>query len=148
MAVLTDAFGWFTIEVPEGWGMRSEDCVTVLASPHGAGLVYMSAARHARGRQPSFGGADFLSRFLLSLGLDVPEEAIDNSVGAGCRIYSWRRDAGPARQSFWSVTDDETALLICYAAVTETPPTALERQDDEVTGIVHSIRLYHSEAAS
>jgi hypothetical protein len=143
--VLTDPFGWFTVEIPEGWGMCSEDCVTVLQSPRGVGLVYLSAARHARGRQPSFGGADFLSRFLQSLGLEVGEEAIRHSVGLGCRIYSYRRETGIGHWSFWSVTDDETALLICYASAdAEGTPPEVEREDVEVSEMVQSVRLYHS----
>ena len=138
MTVLTDASGWFTLEVPEGWGCRSEDSVTVLRSPRDLGIIFLSAARHVRGRQSSFGGADFLARFLQSLGLEVEESAIRASAGAGCRIYAYRRETPAGRWSFWSVTDDETAMLICYAA-----PTPGE-EAHEVDAIVQSVRLYHS----
>ena len=77
---------------PTGWGRHTEDCVTTLRSPRGIGLLYLSAARHARGRQDSFGGADFLSRFLQSLGLEVEESDIALSSGLGCRIYTYVRE--------------------------------------------------------
>jgi hypothetical protein len=138
VTVLTDPSGWFTLEVPEGWGCQSEDCVTVLRSPRGFGIIYLSAARHLRGRQSSFGGADFLARFLQSLGLQVNEAAIRASLGAGCRIYVYRRETAAGQWSFWSITDDETAMLICYA--TETPG----EEAREVDAMVQSVRLYHS----
>jgi hypothetical protein len=138
--VLTDPMGWFTVEVPDGWDRRTEDCVTTLRSPRGIGILYLSAARHARGRQESFGGADFLSRFLRSLGLEVEEEDIAQSSGLGCRIYTYERATDTAHWTFWSVTDDETALLMSYAC------SLAERhqESDEVEGIVRSARLYHS----
>src|ERR671919_2568916 len=92
MPVLTDPFGWFTLEVPDGWDMHTEDCVTTLRSPRGQGTVYLSGARHARGPQPGFGGADFLTRFLRSLGLDVEHEAIGSGGHPGCHVYSYQRD--------------------------------------------------------
>src|SRR5262245_8046751 len=107
--------GWFTVEVPEGWARRTEDCVTTLSSPRGIGIVYLSAARHVRGRQDSFGGADFLTRCLCSLGLSVEESQIALSPGLGCRIYTYAQDTETSHWMFWSVTDDETALLISYA---------------------------------
>ena len=139
MTVLTDPSGWFTLEVPEGWGCRSEDCVTVLTSPRGFGILYLSAARHVRGRQSSFGGADFLTRFLQSLGVPVDASGIHASAGAGCRIYTYRHQTPAGHWSFWSITDDETAMLICHA--TETPPG---EEGHEVDSIVQSVRLYHS----
>ena len=140
MPVLTDPNGWFTLTVPDGWHMATEDSVTTLRSPAGTGIVYLSGARHSRGRQASFGGADFLARFLRSLGLEVEEAAIANAAGTGCRIYSHRRSTSAADWFFWSVTDDETALLISYAR-----PRGDEPGDvDEVAAIVRSVRLYHS----
>ena len=140
MPVLTDPMGWFTVEVPEGWNRHTEDCVTTLRSPRGIGLLYLSAARHARGRQDSFGGADFLSRFLRSLGLEVEESEIALTPGLGCRIYTYVRQTESAHWTFWSVTDDETALLMSYACSL----AELGRESEEVEGIVRSARLYHS----
>ena len=56
--------------------MVTEDSVTTLRRPAAAGSSTSRAARHSRGRQASFGGADFLARFLRSLGLEVDESAI------------------------------------------------------------------------
>jgi len=140
LPVLTDPMGWFTVEVPDGWNRHTEDCVTTLRSPRGIGLLYLSAARHARGRQDSFGGADFLSRFLRSLGLEVEESEIALTPGLGCRIYTYVRQTESAHWTFWSVTDDETALLMSYACSL----AQLGRESEEVEGIVRSARLYHS----
>ena len=139
MPVLTDPQGWFTLQVPEGWDMATEESVTTLRPPGGAGIVYLSGARHSRGRQASFGGADFLARFLKSLGLTVDEAAIASAAGPGCRIYSHRSSTSAADWWFWSVTDDETALLISYAC-----PVGDPGYMDEVDGMVRSVRLYHS----
>ena len=139
MSVLTDPQGWFTLHVPEGWDMATQDSVTTLRRPGDAGIVYLSGARHSRGPQASFGGADVLARFLRSLGLEVDENAIASAAGPGCRIYSHRSSTSSADWWFWSVTDDETALLISYAQ----PPGA-EGAVDEVDGLVRSVRLYHS----
>ena len=145
MPVLTDPGGWFTVEVPDGWEMRHEDCVTTLRGPRGVGIVYISAARHARGRQESFGGADFLARFLESLGLEVDEEAIRNAASAGCRVYSYRRESEAGDWRFWSVTDDETALLVCYAIGPQGPRgDDRDAETEAVSSIVESVRLYHS----
>ncbi len=133
MPVLTDPMGWFTVEVPDGWNRHTEDCVTTLRSPRGIG-------RHARGRQDSFGGADFLSRFLRSLGLEVEESEIALTPGLGCRIYTYARQTESAHWTFWSVTDDETALLMSYACSL----AELGRESEEVEAIVRSARLYHS----
>lgn len=140
MPVLTDPMGWFTVEVPQGWERRTEDCVTTLRSPRGTGILYLSAARHVRGRQSSFGGADFLSRFLRSLGLEVEESDIVDSIGLGCRIYTYERDTETAHWTFWSVTDDETALLLSYGCGL----SERDHESEEVEGIVRSARLYHS----
>ena len=140
MPVLTDPFGWFTLDVPDGWDMHTEDCVTTLRSPRGQGTVYLSGARHARGPQPGFGGADFLTRFLRSLGLNVEHEAIGSGGHPGCHVYSYQRDTDERHWRFWSVTDDETALLISYTCErTDVGPEA-----DEVEEMVRSARLYHS----
>jgi hypothetical protein len=138
--VLTDPMGWFTVEVPEGWGRTTEDCVTTLHSPRGIGILYLSAARHARGRQSSFGGADFLTRFLETLGLAIDEAEVVLSPGLGCRIYTYERVTEKAHWSFWSVTDDETALLMSYACGLGDRG----RETEEVEEIVRSARLYHS----
>jgi hypothetical protein len=139
MPVLTDPQGWFTLQVPEGWDMATEDSVTTLRRPDGAGIVYLSGARHSRGRQTSFGGADFLARFLRSLGLEVDEAVIGSATGPGCRIYSHRSSTSAADWWFWSVTDDETALLISYAR-----PVGEPGHLDEVDEMVRSVLLYHS----
>jgi hypothetical protein len=140
MPVLTDPFGWFTLEVPDGWDMYTEDCVTTLRRPVGGGTVYLSGARHARGRQPGFGGAHFLGRFLRSLGLDVDDGQIASGGYPGWHVYWYRRDTDERHWRFWSVTDDETALLISYTCDKgEVGPEA-----DEVEEIVRSARLYHS----
>ena len=140
MPVLTDPLGWFTLRVPEGWDAETEDCVTTLKSPTGLGVVYVSGGRHVRGKQRSFGGADFLARFLASLGVQVEAASIEGSEGAGCRIYSYRRDVQGVHWSYWSVTDDETALLISYnCAVADAGHEA-----DAVEKIVRSVRLFHS----
>jgi len=41
MPVLTDPQGWFTLHVPDGWAMATEDSVTTLRRP--GGIVYLSA---------------------------------------------------------------------------------------------------------
>jgi hypothetical protein len=140
MTVLADARGWFTLEVPDGWDMKTEDSVTTLRSPHGGGVVYLSGARHVGGRQVSFGRADFLSRFLASLGIDVEEDDIPGCLGTGCRIYSHRRVAEGICWRYFSVTDDETALLISYSGEEEDAG----RDSEAVDVIVESVRLYHS----
>jgi hypothetical protein len=138
MPVLTDPQGWFTLQAPDGWDVKTEDSVTTLRRA-GAGIVYLSGARHSRGRQASFGGADFLARFLRSLGLEVDEAVIASAAGPGCRIYSHRSATSAADWWFWSVTDDETALLISYAR-----PVGEAGQVEEVDEMVRSVRLYHS----
>ena len=139
MPVLTDPQGWFTLHVPDGWDMATEDSVTTLRRRDGAGIVYVSGARHTRGRQASFGGADFLARFLRSLGVEVDETTIANAAGPGCRFYTHRSSTSAADWWFWSVTDDETALLISCAR-----PVGAPGDMDEVDGMVRSVCLYHS----
>jgi hypothetical protein len=140
MTVLSDPLGWFTLQLPDGWESETEDCVTTLRGPLGLGVLYISGGRHAGGRQASFGGADFLARFLRSLGIDVDDDAIEGSAGVGCRIYSYRRDDEGAHWRYWSVTDDETALLLSYTCGLED----LGAEAPEVERIVQSIRLFHS----
>jgi hypothetical protein len=140
MPVLADARGWFTLEVPEGWDMNTEDSVTTLRSPRGGGVVYLSGARHVGGLQPSFGRADFLTRFLVSLGIDVEEEDIAASLGTACRVYSHTRVSEGVCWRYFSVSDDETALLISYSG--EEDDAA--RDSGAVDTIVGSVRLYHS----
>jgi hypothetical protein len=143
LRVLTDASGWFTLEVPDDWESATDDSVTTLRSPSGTSNVFFSAARHVRGQQESFGGADFLLRFLEWLGLEVESDQIQSRSGEGCRIYSFEREADGSRWRYWSVTDDETALLIGFTAadLADADTFAEERQ---VEGMVHSVRLYHS----
>jgi hypothetical protein len=140
MPVLTDPFGWFTLDVPEGWDMQTEDCVTTLTSRRGPGTVYLSGARHARGPQPGFGGPDFLARFLRSLGLQVDAGEIEAGGPPGCHVYSYRRDTPERHWRFWSVTDEETALLISYTC----DRAELGEEAEEVEQMVRSARLYHS----
>lgn len=140
MAVLTDPYGWFTLEIPDGWDRHTEDCVTTLRNPRARGTIYLSGARHARGPQPGFGGADFLARFLRSLGLDVEQGQIGRGGHPGRHVYFFRRDTGERHWRFWSVTDDETALLISYTCERDD----LGAEADEVEEIVRSARLYHS----
>ncbi len=140
MPGLADARGWFTIEVPEGWDMKTEDSVTTLRSPRGGGVVYLSGARHVGGLQPSFGRADFLTRFLASLGVDVEEEDIAASLGTGCGVYSHTRLSEGVCWRYFAVSDDETALLISYSG--EEDDAA--RDSEAVDTIVGSVRLYHS----
>ena len=140
MPVLADARGWFTLEIPEGWDMKTEDSVTTLRSPHGGGVVYLSGARHVGGLQPSFGRADFLTRFLTSLGIDVEEEDIAASLGTACRVYSHTRVSEGVCWRYFSVSDDETALLISYSGEQDDAG----RDAKAVDIIVGSVRLYHS----
>jgi hypothetical protein len=140
MRVLTDPLGWFTLEVPEGWSQKTEDCVTLLGRPDGAGVLYLSGGRHTGGRQPGFGGADFLARFLRSLGLAVENTSIESTEGLGCRIYYYERRGPEAFWRYWSVTDEETALLISYTCAL----ADATREAGDVDGMIRSVRLFHS----
>jgi hypothetical protein len=140
MTILTDFLGWFTLEIPEGWDFETDDGVTTLRDPSGVGLAYVSAGRHVGGRQAGFGGPEFLARFLESLGVAVHLEAIEGFEGPGCRIYSYRRRTETAHWSYWSVTDDETVLLISYTC----KATDADRDLPKVDEMVRSARLYHS----
>lgn len=143
MRVLTDDSGWFTLEVPDGWNWTTEDSVTTLRSPSGLATVFLSAARHVRGPQTSFGRADFLVRFLRWLGLDVDDSEIRTAGDGSRHIYAFDRSSGAARWRYWSVTDDETALLIGYTSEPADHDGAVE-ENEQVEHMVHSVRLYHS----
>jgi hypothetical protein len=140
MPVLADPQGWFTLQVPDGWEPETDDCVTTLRSPVGIGVLYLSGGRHAGGRQKNFGGAEFLARFLRSLGMDVEATAVAGTHGVGCRIYSYHRESDGALWRYWSVTDDETALLISYTCDARWAATELI----EVDAMIRSVRLFHS----
>jgi hypothetical protein len=142
--VLTDPLGWFTLEVPDGWDCETEDGVTTLRSGQGSGVVYVAGGRHAGGRQVEFGGAEFLARFLRFLGVSVDASALGSSQGAGCRIYSHERQSDGVVWRYWSVTDDETALLIAYCC----DASRLGSEAAAVMDIVRSVRLYHSAPAN
>jgi hypothetical protein len=60
MSVLSDPLGVFTLQMAEGWISETEDCVTTLKGPLGAGVLFVSGGRRAGGPQPGFGGAEFL----------------------------------------------------------------------------------------
>ena len=138
MPVLTDPLGWFTLEFPEDWSQETDDCVTIFRTAHG--VVYVSGGRHAGGKQENFGGADFLTRFLRSIGLGIEEDEVVGFVGPGCRIYYYRRESDGSYWRYWSVTDDETALLISYTC----DAAHANRETDDVDGVVSSVRLFHS----
>jgi hypothetical protein len=140
MSVVTDPLGWFTIEIAEGWTHETEDCVTMIRGPLSAGILFVSGGRHARGKQQSFGGADFLRSFLQSLGVEVDDSDIRRAQGIGCRIYSYQRDGEGAHWRYWSVTDDETVLLLSYTCALGDAG----RETAEVDEMVSSVRLFHS----
>jgi hypothetical protein len=140
MAVLTDPLGWFTLQLPDDWEAQTEDCVATLRGPLGLGVLFVSGGRHAGGRQRSFGGADFLVRFLRSIGVEARGDSIGSAEGVGCRVYSYAREEGGRLWRYWSITDDETALLVSYTCAAED-----EGQEDlEVEAIVSSICLFRS----
>ncbi len=144
MPTLTDPLGWFTLQFPDDWAQASEQGVTTLHSPRGSGVVYVSGGRHAGGPHAGFGGADFLRRFLDYIGVSVDAGAIQDAQGVGCRMYSYRRTSGGRYWRYWSITDDETALLVSYTCdggEAEEEAAAVER-------MVRSVRLYSSGAAS
>jgi hypothetical protein len=140
MPLLADASGWFTLHLPEGWESSTADAVTTLRSPGGVGTLFVSGGRHSGGPQESFGRADFLGRFLRSLGLDVDDDSIACLPGVGCRIYSYVRDTAREHWCYWSITDDETALLLSYTC----GRADVGREAAEVEGIVRSVRLCRS----
>jgi len=138
MPVLTDPLGWFTLDFPDGWEHETEDCVTTFHTHYGT--VYISGGRHAGGKQENFGGADFLTRFLHSIGIAASEDQVTGFAGSGCRIYYYRREDSGDYWRYWSVTDDETALLISYSCAHQDA----SKETDAVDGLVHSVRLFHS----
>lgn len=138
--VLSDPMGWFTLEIAEGWSHATEDGVTTMQGPRGAGTLYLSGGRHAHGRQASFGGEDFLERFLDYLGVPFAKSAIEAVQGVGCRIYSYRCQSEGVHWQYWTVTDDETVLLLSYTC----PAPAVGVEAEEVDGMVQSVRLFHS----
>jgi hypothetical protein len=140
MPILSDPLGWFTLQFPEGWTQSTEDCVTTLRSPRDVGIVYVSGGRHAGGRRAGFGGASFLLRFLEHIGVAADEAAIEDGQGIGCRTYSYRGVSGGRYWRYWSITDDETALLISYTCASERS----EEEEAAVLGMVRSVRLYAS----
>jgi hypothetical protein len=140
MALLMDPSGWFTLELPQGWESSSEDCVTIVRGPLRVGTMFVSGGRHSGGRQASFGGADFLGRFLRSLGLDVDDEAIEGFSSVGCRVYRYRRDTAEGHWTYWSVTDDETALILSYTC----DAGDVGRETPQVDEIVRSVRFHPS----
>jgi hypothetical protein len=142
--VLTDPLGWFTLEIPDGWDCETEDCVTTLRSPQGIGVVYLSGGRHVGGRQAEFGGGEFLARFLRFLGVSVDATSLGSSQGAGCRIYFYERRNDGVLWRYWSVTDDETALLIAYNC----DASRIGGEAEVVEDIVRTVRLYHSAPAN
>ena len=144
MPTLTDPLGWFTLQFPEGWSGATEDCVTTLMSPTGIGILYVSGGRHVGGPQSGFGGADFLLRFLDHIGITADPADVQDWQGVGCRMYSYRRMGGDRYWRYWSITDDETALLVSYTCATA--DAALE--ESAVEGMVRSVRLYGSAARS
>jgi hypothetical protein len=142
MPTLTDPLGWFTLQFPEGWAQDTEEGVTTLHSPRG--IVYVSGGRHAGGPRAGFGGADFLVRFLEYIGVAAEMGAIQDAQGVGCRMYSYRCTSGARYWRYWSVTDDETALLVSYTCLRD----EAEEEAAAVETMVRSIRLYGSAAVS
>jgi hypothetical protein len=144
VSTLTDPLGWFTLQYPDDWQTSTEDCVTTLQSPRGIGTVYVSGGRHSGGPLAGFGGADFLLRFLAHIGITVPADAVQDWQGVGCRMYSYRRADAGRYWRYWSITDDETALLVSYTC-------AEAQSEDEAAAVeemVRSVRLYGTAARS
>jgi hypothetical protein len=135
---LTDPNGWFRLRFPDAWQELTEDGVTILQT--GCGTLFVGGGRHAMGRQESFGGADFLARFLRSLGIEVEESQILASGGEGQRVYHYANPASERVWRYWSITDDETALLISYTC----EQVDAARETDEVERLIGSVQLFHS----
>jgi hypothetical protein len=144
MPTLTDPLGWFTLQFPEGWATATEDCVTTLESPLGVGILYVSGGRHSGGPVAGFGGSAFLLRFLEHIGVPADAEAIEDWQGVGCRMYTYARSAEGRYWRYWSITDDETALLVSYTCAT----SSCDEEAAAVEGMVRSVRLYGSTARS
>jgi len=144
MPTLTDPLGWFTLQFPEGWSTATADCVTTLQSPHGIGILYVSGGRHAGGPQSGFGGEDFLLRFLDHIGVAADASRVESRQGVGCRMYSYRHLGDGRFWHYWSITDDETALLVSYTCASENRETEV----GVVEEMVRSVRLYGTSARS
>jgi len=144
MPTLTDPLGWFTLQFPEGWIGATEDCVTTLVSPAGIGVLYVSGGRHVGGPRSGFGGTEFLLRFLEHIGIHAEPADVQDWQGIGCRMYSYRRVDDGRYWRYWSITDDETALLVSYTCATEDRDAEAAAVED----MVRSVRLYGSTAAS
>jgi len=136
VATLSDPLGWFTLRFPDDWQQVTEDCVTILQSA--CGTVFVSGGRRLGGRKAGFGGASFLTDFLQFIGVAVPEAAIQSWTGGeGHRIYHYRREIDGRHWRYFSVTDNETALLISYTC----DVTDADRESDALDGLVDSVRL-------
>lgn len=137
MATLSDPFGWFTLRFPDGWQRVTEDCVTILQTP--CGTVFVSGGRRLGGRKTGFGGAGFLSDFLRFIGVTVSQTAIQSWTGGeGHRVYHYHREVQGRCWRYFSVTDDETALLISYTC----GQSDAGRESEELDGLVDSVKLY------
>jgi hypothetical protein len=106
--------------------------------------LYVCGGRHAGGPQTGFGGPDFLLRFLEYIGVHADAGGFQIWQGVGCRMYSHRRVSDGRYWCYWSITDDETALLVSYTC----PKESADDEADAVEGMVRSIRLYGTSAAS
>jgi hypothetical protein len=96
------------------------------------------------GPQSGFGGTEFLLRFLEHIGIRAEPADVQDWQGIGCRMYSYRRVDGSRYWRYWSITDDETALLVSYTCATEDRDAEAAAVED----MVRSVRLYGSTAAS
>jgi hypothetical protein len=91
-----------------------------------------------------FGGASFLLRFLDHIGVDVDAAALEDRQGVGCRMYSFDRVSEGRYWRYWSITDDETALLVSYTCAREDSGAEQAAVED----MVRSVRLYGSQAGN
>jgi hypothetical protein len=144
MPVLTDPLGWFTLQFPEGWQQATDQGVTTLRSPRDIGLVYVSGGRHSGGPVSGFGGIDFLLRFLDYIGVSAAATDVSAGQSVGCRLYSYQRVDDGRYWCYWSITDDETALLVSYTCATE----RASEEAATVEAMVRSVRLYGSTSLS
>ena len=60
--------------------------------------------------------------------------------GIGCRIYSYGQEKDGRHWRYWSITDDETALLVSYTCSAGDK----DREAEDVDAVVGSIRLFRS----
>jgi len=137
MGMLGDPAGFFSLEIPEGWAHEEDDGVAILSHPAGVGQAFVAVARHIGGRQRCFGRAEFLRRFLRSVGVAVEISSISLEQGEPLHIYSYDHEIRGAFWRHWSVTDDETAVLISYTCAS--PDADIEQ--DEIDDMVRSVRL-------